>query len=37
VASEADLLRMKGIAREHWASPGDTEDIEFLERRARQP
>ena len=33
VASEADLLRLKKIARAHRASPGDAEDIAFLEAR----
>jgi hypothetical protein len=37
VASEADLLRLKKIARDRRSSPGDAEDIAFLEaRRARQ-
>jgi hypothetical protein len=37
VASEADLLRLKKIARAHRASPGDAEDIAFLEaRRAKR-
>ena len=37
VASEADLLRLKKIAREHRSSPGDAEDIAFLEaRRAKR-
>jgi hypothetical protein len=37
VASEADLLRLKKIARQRRASPGDAEDIAFLEtRRARR-
>ena len=31
VASEADLLRLKRIARAHRSSPGDAEDIAFLE------
>jgi hypothetical protein len=35
VASEADLLRMKKIAHAHRASPGDAEDIAFLEARGR--
>ena len=33
VASEADLLRLKRIARAHRSSPGDAEDIAFLEAR----
>ena len=33
VASEADLLRLKKIARAHRSSPGDAEDIAFLEAR----
>lgn len=33
VASEADLLRLKKIARRHRSSPGDAEDIAFLEFR----
>lgn len=33
VASEADLLRLKKIARSHRSSPGDAEDIAFLESR----
>jgi len=33
VASEADLLRLKRIARAHRTSPGDAEDIAFLEAR----
>jgi hypothetical protein len=33
VASEADLLRLKKIARERRTSPGDAEDIAFLEAR----
>jgi len=37
VASEADLLRLKRIARRHRSSPGDAEDIAFLEaRRAKR-
>jgi hypothetical protein len=37
VASEADLLRLKKIARAHRSSPGDAEDIAFLEaRRAKR-
>jgi hypothetical protein len=35
VASEADLLRLEEIACEHRSSPGDAEDIAFLERRRR--
>mgnify|MGYP001768759225 CR=1 FL=1 len=33
VASEADLLRLKRIAKSSRSSPGDAEDIAFLERR----
>lgn len=33
VASEADLLRLKKIARESRSAPGDAEDIAFLEAR----
>lgn len=36
VASEADLLRLKRIARRHRSSPGDAEDIAFLESRRSQ-
>jgi len=37
VASEADLLRLKRIARAKRSSPGDAEDIAFLEaRRAKR-
>jgi len=37
VASEADLLRLKRIAKRHRSSPGDAEDIAFLAaRRARR-
>jgi hypothetical protein len=37
VASEADLLRLKKIARERRSSPGDADDIAFLEsRRAKR-
>jgi hypothetical protein len=37
VASEADLLRLKKMAHTHRSSPGDTEDIAFLEaRRAKR-
>ena len=37
VASEADLLRLKRMARSSRSSPGDAEDIAFLEaRRARR-
>jgi hypothetical protein len=37
VASAADLLRLKKIARAHRSSPGDAEDIAFLEaRRAKR-
>jgi hypothetical protein len=38
VASEDDLLKLKRIARNRRASPGDAEDIAFLEaRRRNQP
>jgi hypothetical protein len=33
LASEADLLRLKKIARDQRSSPGDAEDIAFLEAR----
>lgn len=33
VASEADLLRLKRLARDRRSSPGDAEDIAFLEAR----
>jgi hypothetical protein len=33
VASEADLLRLKEIARAHRSSPGDAADVAFLEAR----
>ncbi|MGQ0734491.1 MAG: hypothetical protein ACT4QD_12650 [Acidobacteriota bacterium] len=33
VASEADLLRLKKIARKHRSFAGDAQDIEFLRRR----
>ena len=37
VASEADLLRLKRIARAKRSSPGDAEDVAFLEaRRAKR-
>jgi len=37
VASEADLLRLKKLARASRSSPGDAEDIAFLEaRRAKR-
>jgi hypothetical protein len=35
VASEADLLRLKKIARAHRSSPGDAQDVAFLEARRR--
>jgi hypothetical protein len=35
VASEADLLRLKKIAQAGRSSPGDAEDIAFLEARQR--
>jgi len=31
IASTADLLRLKKIARTHRSAPGDVEDIAFLE------
>jgi len=37
IASEADLLRLKKIARAHRSSPGDAEDIAFLEARRAKP
>lgn len=36
VASEADLLRLKAIARADRSSPGDAEDIAFLEARRKK-
>jgi hypothetical protein len=36
VASEADLLRMKRIARADRAAAGDAEDVAFLEARRRK-
>jgi hypothetical protein len=37
IASEGDLLRLKKLARAHRSSPGDAEDIAFLEaRRAKR-
>jgi hypothetical protein len=36
VASERDLLRLKKIAQARRSSPGDTEDIAFLEGRLRK-
>lgn len=37
IAAETDLLRLKKIARAHRASPGDAEDVAFLEaRRAKR-
>ncbi len=37
IASEADLLRLKKIARDQRSAPGDAEDIAFLEaRRAKR-
>lgn len=33
LASEADLLRLKEIARAHRSAPGDAQDIAFLEAR----
>jgi hypothetical protein len=35
VASEADLLRLKKIAKARRSAPGDAEDIAFLESRRR--
>lgn len=38
VASEADLLRLKEIARAERSAPGDAQDVAFLEaRRSRAP
>jgi len=37
IASEADLLRLKKIARTRRSSPGDAEDIAFLEARRAKP
>jgi hypothetical protein len=34
VASEADLLQLKKIAHAKRATPGDAQDIAFLEARA---
>lgn len=36
IASEADLLRLKKIARANRSAPGDAEDIAFLEARHKQ-
>ena len=36
VASEADLLRLKKLAQASRSSPGDAEDIAFLEARKRR-
>ena len=36
IASEADLLRLKKIARKHRAFAGDAQDIEFLEARKKR-
>lgn len=36
VASDADLLRLKRLARAKRSAPGDAEDIAFLERRSRE-
>lgn len=33
IASEADLLRLKKIAQAHRSSPGDAEDVAFLQAR----
>jgi hypothetical protein len=35
IASEADLLRLKKIARAARSAPGDAEDIAFLESRQK--
>ena len=37
VASEADLLQLKQIARANRSAPGDAEDIAFLEARQTPP
>ena len=37
IASEADLLQLKILARAGRSSPGDTEDIAFLEARRAKP
>jgi hypothetical protein len=37
VASEQDLLRLKRIAKARRSSPGDAQDIAFLEARRRTP
>ena len=37
IASEADLLQLKRIARAARSAPGDAEDLAFLEARARVP
>ena len=36
IASEADLLRLKKIARQHRSFAGDAQDIEFLEARRKR-
>lgn len=36
IASDADLLRLKQIARERRTAPGDAEDAAFLEARLRK-
>jgi hypothetical protein len=36
VASEADLLRLKRIARARRSVPGDVEDLAFLEARRQR-
>jgi hypothetical protein len=36
IASDADLLRLKQIARERRSAPGDLEDTAFLEARLRK-
>jgi hypothetical protein len=35
IASEADLLRLKRIAKAARSAPGDVEDIAFLEARRK--
>jgi hypothetical protein len=37
VASDADMLRLKQLARDARTAPGDAEDIAFLEARLRSP
>jgi hypothetical protein len=36
VASEENLLRLKRLAKAGRSSPGDAEDIEFLEARRKR-